>query len=42
MVHSGATGEKKTLVVFFDNNKVVQDYTMSTSQVDESRGLITQ
>lgn len=42
LVHSGATGEKKTLVFFFDNNKVVQDYTMSSSQVDESRGLITQ
>lgn len=42
LVHSGATGEKKSLVFFFDTNKVVQDYTMSTSQVDESRGLITQ
>ncbi len=42
IVHSGATGEKKTLVFFFDTNKVVKDYTMSTSQVDESRGLITQ
>ena len=42
LVHSGAEGEKKTLVVFFDQNKVVQDYTMSTSKVDISRGLITQ
>jgi hypothetical protein len=42
LVHSGAEGEKKSLVFFFDTNKIVQDYTMSTSKVDESRGLITQ
>ncbi len=42
LVHSGAEGHKKSLVVFFDSNKVVQDFTMSTSQVDVSHGLITQ
>jgi len=42
LVHSGAEGEKKSLVVFFDGNKVVQDYTLSTSKVDISQGLITQ
>ena len=42
LVHSGAEGHKKSLVIFFDTNKVVHDYTMSTSQVDISRGLITQ
>jgi hypothetical protein len=41
LVHSGAEGDKKSLVVFFDKQKVVQDYTMSTSRVEESRGLIT-
>ena len=40
LVHSGEEGQKKSLVVFFDRNKVVQDYTMSSSQVDVSRGLI--
>jgi hypothetical protein len=41
LVHSGAEGDKKSLVVFFDRQKIVQDYTMSTSRVEESRGLIT-
>ena len=41
LVHSGAEGDKKSLVVFFDKQKVVQDYTMSTSKVEVSRGLIT-
>ncbi len=41
LVHSGAEGDKKSLVVFFDKQKIVQDYTMSTSKVEESRGLIT-
>jgi hypothetical protein len=40
-VHSGAEGDKKSLVVFFDKQKIVQDYTMSTSKVEVSRGLIT-
>jgi hypothetical protein len=41
LVHSGADGEKKSLVIFFDKKKVVQDYTMSASKVEVSRGLIT-
>ena len=41
LVHSGAEGDKKSLVVFFDRQKIVQDYTMSTSRVEVSRGLIT-
>jgi outer membrane protein assembly factor BamE (lipoprotein component of BamABCDE complex) len=41
LVHSGADGEKKSLVVFFDKHKVVQDYTMSNSKVEVSQGLIT-
>ena len=41
LVHSGADGDKKSLVVFFDRHKIVQDYTMSTSRVEVSRGLIT-
>ncbi len=41
LVHSGADGEKKSLVIFFDKRKVVQDYTMSTSKVEVSQGLIT-
>jgi hypothetical protein len=41
LVHSGAEGDKKTLVIFFDKQKVVQDYTMSTSRIDMSRGIIT-
>jgi hypothetical protein len=41
LVHSGADGERKSLVIFFDKRKVVQDYTMSASKVEVSRGLIT-
>jgi len=41
LVHSGAEGDKKALVVFFDKQKVVQDFTMSTSRVNVSQGLIT-
>jgi hypothetical protein len=36
-----AEGDKKSLVFFFDKSKVVQQYTISTSKVDVSRGLIT-
>lgn len=42
IVHSGATGDKKSLVVMFDKSKTVTDYTISTSKVDVSSGLITQ
>jgi outer membrane protein assembly factor BamE (lipoprotein component of BamABCDE complex) len=41
LVHSGAEGDKKSLVIFFDRAKVVQDYTMSTSRIDINQGLIT-
>jgi len=41
IIHSGAEGDKKSLVIFFDKRKVVQQYTVSTSQVDISRGLFT-
>jgi outer membrane lipoprotein-sorting protein len=41
LVHSGAEGDKKSLVILFDKAKVVQDYTMSTSKIDVSSGLIT-
>lgn len=41
LVHSGADGEKKSLVIFFDKRKLVQDYTMSASKVEVSSGLIT-
>jgi len=41
LIHSGAEGDKKSLVVFFDKSKVVQQYTISSSKVDVSSGLIT-
>jgi outer membrane protein assembly factor BamE (lipoprotein component of BamABCDE complex) len=41
LVHSGADGDKKSLVIFFDKSKVMQDFTMSTSKVEMSQGLIT-
>jgi hypothetical protein len=41
LVHSGAEGDKKSLVIFFDRSKVVQQYTISSSNVDVSQGLIT-
>jgi outer membrane protein assembly factor BamE (lipoprotein component of BamABCDE complex) len=41
LVHSGAEGDKKSLVIFFDKQKVLQDFTMSTSRIDMSRGIIT-
>lgn len=41
LVHSGADGDKKSLVIFFDKAKVLRDYTMSTSKVEMSQGLIT-
>jgi len=40
-VYSGAEGDKKSLVIFFDRNKIVQQFTVSTSQVDISQGLFT-
>jgi hypothetical protein len=41
LVSSGAEGDKKSLVIFFNQAKIVQQYTLSTSKVDVSRGLIT-
>lgn len=41
LVHSGAEGDKKSLVIFFDRGKIVQDYTMSTSRIEVNQGLIT-
>ncbi len=40
LIHSGAEGDKKSLVVFFDRAKIVQQYTISSSKVDVSQGLI--
>jgi outer membrane protein assembly factor BamE (lipoprotein component of BamABCDE complex) len=36
---SGAEGKKKELVVFFDQNGVVKNYSMSTSDVDLDTSL---
>jgi hypothetical protein len=41
LIYSGAEGDKKSLVVFFDRSKVVRQYTISSSKVDVSQGLIT-
>ena len=41
LVASGAEGDKKSLVIFFDKSKVVRQYTISSSKVDVSTGLIT-
>jgi hypothetical protein len=41
LIHSGAAGDKKSLVIFFNKTKIVQQYTLSTSKVDVSTGLIT-
>ena len=41
LIHSGAEGDKKSLVVFFDRSKIVRQYTISSSKIDISRGLIT-
>ncbi len=39
VIYSGAEGDKKSLVIFFDKRKIVQQFTVSTSQVDVSQGL---
>jgi outer membrane protein assembly factor BamE (lipoprotein component of BamABCDE complex) len=41
LIHSGAEGDKKSLVIFFDKSKIVRQYTVSSSKVDVSQGLIT-
>jgi outer membrane protein assembly factor BamE (lipoprotein component of BamABCDE complex) len=40
LVYSGAEGDKKSLVIFFDKRKIVQQYTINSSKVDVSQGLI--
>jgi hypothetical protein len=40
-IYSGAAGDKKSLVIFFDRHKIVQQFTVSMSQVDVSQGLFT-
>jgi hypothetical protein len=40
LIHSGAEGDKKSLVIFFDKSKLVRQYTISSSKVDVSQGLI--
>lgn len=40
IVSSGAEGNKKSLVVFFNQAKIVQQFSLSNSKVDVSRGLI--
>jgi outer membrane protein assembly factor BamE (lipoprotein component of BamABCDE complex) len=41
LLHSGAEGDKKSIVILFDKHKIVQQYTLSNSRVDISQGLIT-
>ena len=41
LIHSGAEGDKKSIVILFNKNKIVQQYTVSNSRVDISQGLIT-
>jgi len=41
LINSGAEGDKKSLVIFFDRSKVVQQYTISSSKVEINQGLIT-
>jgi len=39
MFASGAQGNKKELVVFFDSTGIVKNYSMSTSKVETNTGL---
>lgn len=41
LIHSGAEGDKKSIVILFNKSKVVQQYTVSNSKVEVSQGLIT-
>jgi outer membrane protein assembly factor BamE (lipoprotein component of BamABCDE complex) len=41
LINSGAEGDKKSLVIFFDKTKVVRQYTVSSSKVDVNQGLFT-
>jgi outer membrane protein assembly factor BamE (lipoprotein component of BamABCDE complex) len=40
LIYSGSEGDKKSLVILFDKRRVVQQYTINTSKVDVSQGLI--
>ncbi len=37
LIHSGAEGDKKSLVIFFNKSRIVQQYTLNTSKVDISQ-----
>ena len=37
---SGVEGEKKTLVILFDKNDLVQKHTFSTSSIDQRTGIL--
>ncbi|HXH63902.1 MAG TPA: outer membrane protein assembly factor BamE [Mariprofundaceae bacterium] len=39
MFGSGAVGDKKQLVIMFNKDGVVKNYSMSTSKVEENTGL---
>jgi hypothetical protein len=41
LIHSGAEGDKKSIVILFNKSKIVQQYTVSSSRIDVSQGLIT-
>ena len=41
LIGSGAEGDKKSLVIFFRQEQIVRQYTVSSSKVDISQGLIT-
>jgi hypothetical protein len=41
LINSGAEGDKKSLVIFFDKSRVVRQYTVSSSKVDVNQGLFT-
>jgi hypothetical protein len=40
LISSGAEGDKKSLVIFFDRSKIVRQYTVSSSKVDVNQGLL--
>lgn len=39
MFASGAAGDKKQLVIFFDKRGIVRNYQLSSSKVEESSGM---
>ncbi|HCA27493.1 MAG TPA: hypothetical protein DEP05_07640 [Betaproteobacteria bacterium] len=42
ILSSGEEGKKKTLMIFFDKGKVLQNYSLSSSAVDTSTGILRQ